>query len=51
MAELGTLTVKMDDERMDKLLRDLKRLKKSVHRYKWQKAIELDRHKQYAIVR
>ena len=51
MAELGTLTFKMDDERMDKLLRDLKRLKRAVHKMKWQKAIELDRHKQYAIVR
>lgn len=51
MAELGTLTIRMDDERMEKLLRDIKRVKRTVHKMKWQKAIELDRHKQYAIVR
>lgn len=48
---MAELKVRLDDERMDKLLRDLKRLKRAVHKYKWQKAIELDRHKQYAIVR
>lgn len=51
MAEIGTVTFKLDDERVEKLLRDIKRLKRSVHRMKWQRAIELDRHKQYAIVR
>ena len=50
MAEI-TATFKMDDERMEKLQRDLKRLKRAVYKMKWQKAIELDRHKQYAIVR
>lgn len=51
MAELGTVTFKLDDEKTEKLMRDLKRLKRAVHKMKWQKAIELDRHKQYAIVR
>lgn len=51
MAELGTLTIKMDDERIEELQRDLNRLKRKLYKYKWQKAIELDRHKQYAIVR
>lgn len=51
MAEIGMVTFKLGDERVDKLMRDLKRLKRAVHKSKWQKAIELDRHKQYAIVR
>ena len=51
MAEIMTATIRLDDERYDRLLKELKMLKRRVAKYKWQKAIEHDRHKQYSIVR
>lgn len=50
MAEL-TATIRLDDERYEQLVKNVKRLKRQVEKYKWQKAIEFDRHKQYSIVR
>ena len=50
MAEL-TATIRIDDERYFRLVKECEKIKKRVMKYKWQKAIEHDRHKQYSIVR